>query len=74
VPATPAKDQVSGRARSFGHPQAVSLLSRSRIKPEDPPRPYSESEALLASFRDYLLEERGLAPNTAMAYVLRART
>lgn len=39
---------------------------------EQPP-PCSASEALLVSFRGYLLEERALAPCTAAAYVERAR-
>ncbi len=41
---------------------------------EDPPPPCSASEALLAVVPvSYLLDERALAPSTAMAYVLRAR-
>jgi site-specific recombinase XerD len=36
-------------------------------------QPRSASEALLASFQNYLLEERALASSTAAAYVKRAR-
>ena len=49
------------------------LGSRGVLTPQDPPRPCSESEALLAAFGDYLLNERALAPSTVQAYVLRAR-
>lgn len=68
--------RAAGYAR-FLSPRSVCILleflsSMGVLAPEDPPRPCSESEALLASFRDYLLKERGLAASTATAYVLRA--
>jgi integrase/recombinase XerD len=69
--------QTAGYARFLSLRGVAVLLgflsSMGVLAPEDPPRPCSESEALLASFRAYLLGERGLAPSTAMAYVLRAR-
>ena len=69
--------QAAGYARFLSSRSVAALLgflsSMGVLAPEDAPRPCSESEALLASFRDYLLKERGLAPSTAQAYVLRAR-
>jgi integrase/recombinase XerD len=49
------------------------LHSQGVLAAEEPPAPCSGSEALLVSFQNYLLVERGLAPSTALAYVLRAR-
>jgi integrase/recombinase XerD len=49
------------------------LRSEGALGAEEPSPPCSEVEALLASFQSYLLEERGLALSTALAYVLRAR-
>jgi integrase/recombinase XerD len=68
--------QAGGYAR-FLSPRSVAVLlgflsSVGVLAPEGSHRPCSESEALLALFRDYLLNERGLAPSTAQAYVLRA--
>ncbi len=49
------------------------LHSEGVLAADEPPAPCSASEALLASFQDYLLAERALASSTARAYVLRAR-
>jgi integrase/recombinase XerD len=69
--------RAAGYAR-FLSPRSLAVLlellgSRGVLTPQDPPRPCSESEALLAAFGDYLLNERALAPSTVQAYVLRAR-
>lgn len=69
--------RAAGYARSLS-PRSLAVLlellrSRGVLTPQDPSRPCSESEALLAAFRDYLLNERALAPSTVEAYVLRAR-
>jgi len=52
----------------------LGLLASLDVLPANPPPPpCSATEALLASFRGYLLVERALAPSTAAAYVDRAR-
>ena len=69
------------RAAGYAHalsPRSLAVLlellrSRGVLTSQDPSRPCSESEALLAAFGDYLLNERALAPSTVEAYVLRAR-
>lgn len=51
----------------------LGLLGSLDVLPANAPAPpCSAAEALLASFRDYLLIERALAPSTAAAYVDRA--
>ncbi|MBA2471945.1 MAG: tyrosine-type recombinase/integrase [Pseudonocardiales bacterium] len=69
--------RAAGYARSLS-PRSLAVLlgllgSMGVLVAEEPARCCSESEALLASFRDYLLGERALASSTALAYVLRAR-
>ena len=69
--------------RSAGYAHALSprslavllglLRLRGVLTSQEPSRPCSESEALLAAFRGYLFDERALAPSTVQAYVLRAR-
>jgi integrase/recombinase XerD len=71
------RERRAGGYAGFLSPRSVAVLlghlsSMGVLNPEDPPRPCSESEVLLAAFRDYLLNERGLAASTAAAYVLRA--
>lgn len=68
--------RAAGYARSLS-PRSLAVLlellrSRGVLTPQDPARPGSESEVLLAAFRDYLRDERALAPSTVEAYVLRA--
>jgi len=75
--------QYFGERRAAGYVSSLSprslavllelLRSRGVLTSQDPPRPCSKSEALLAAFGDYLLNERALAPSTVAAYVLRAR-
>jgi site-specific recombinase XerD len=54
----------------------METLTRLGVVPVEvarPAEPGSAGEALLASFRTYLLDERGLAPGTAAAYAKLAR-
>lgn len=53
----------------LGH--LLRALPITRANPDPPPE--STAERLLTLFRRHLLDERGLAESTAMAYVLRAR-
>jgi integrase/recombinase XerD len=64
--------------RSSRSPRSLVVLlellrSQGVLVAEEPAPPCSAVEALLASFRGYLLTERALATSTARAYVLRAR-
>lgn len=49
------------------------LEAAGAVAVSQPTMPVSAADALLASFGDYLLDERALAPSTASAYVERAR-
>lgn len=50
------------------------LIEQDVIEPDDDaPAPGSGIDVVLASFKEFLLSERGLALSTAAAYVLRAR-
>ena len=73
-----AFQRVTGRCRAqWSRPGVWCLLDVLRglgvLAAEEPTRPVSPTEALLASFECYLLAERGLAAGTARGYVSHAR-
>lgn len=69
--------RAAGRTGSSSPRSLGALLGLLRsldvLAADEPTRPCSVAEGLLASFRGYLLVERALAPSTAAAYVDRAR-
>jgi len=72
-----AVQRAGGRRASCSLPGLVCLLDVLRglgvLAAERPVRASSPTDVLLASFRAYLLDERGLVPRTADAYVAYAR-
>ena len=65
--------RAAGQRFLSSHGSLAPLRQILRIPPSKPqPAPVSAATELLASFRQHLLNERGLAESTATAYLLRA--